>query len=410
MRSTIFLVAGLIAVSAPAVYWATTPNGAWSDDERKLILSLGLSRLPPLPPDPSNAVADNPQAAALGKAMFFDTRFSANNAVSCGTCHLPGRQFQDDLPRAKGVGETARRTMPIAGTAYSPWLFWDGRKDSQWAQALGPLESGVEHGTDRAHIAHLVATHYAGDYVALFGPLPDLGGVPDHAGPNGTGTVQDNWQALPEGRRDAVNRVFANVGKAIAAFERTITPQPSRFDAYADRLAAGGDTGGLLTPEEERGLRLFVGEGECTKCHNGPLLTDNHFHNTGVPAVPGLPEDLGRFAGAAQVRSDPFNCLGPYSDAGPEDCAELTYLAAPDHEATRAYKPPSLRGVALRPPYMHAGQIATLGEVLAHYNTAPAAPSGHSELEPLNLAPTDLAALQAFLAALDPVAPEGGQP
>lgn len=406
MRASTLLLAALIAGSATATYRAISPKTNWTDEEARLVLSLGLSKLPPLPADPSNAVADDPRAAELGKALFFDTRFSANGKVACGTCHLPDRQFQDDLARAKGVGVTARRTMPIAGTAYSPWLFWDGRKDSQWAQALGPLESAVEHGTDRAFIAHLIETHYADQYAALFGPLPSLADVPNHASPTGLGPVLDDWMALDDTRRDAVNRVFANVGKAIAAFERTITPQPSRFDAYVDALAAGKDTVGLLSLQEEEGLRIFVGKGECTKCHNGPLLTDNFFHNTGVAAVPGLPEDQGRSLGTDQVLADPFNCLGPYSDADPGDCAELKYLAKAGHEMTRAYKPPSLRGVAGRPPYMHAGQIATLGDVLVHYNTAPAAPDGHSELEPLNLTSTELASLEAFLVSLDPISTE----
>ncbi len=300
--------------------------------------------------------------------------------------------------------------MPIAGTAYSPWLFWDGRKDSQWAQALGPLESAAEHGTDRAYIAHLIETHYADQYAALFGPFPTLAGVPEHASPNGLGAVLDNWLALDDTQADAINRVFANVGKAIAAYERTITPQPSRFDAYADRLAAGEDTSGILTEQEEAGLRLFVGKGECTKCHNGPLLTDNFFHNTGIPAASDLPDDLGRSLAVDQVLADPFNCLGPYSDAGPGDCAELKYLAKADHDMIRAYKPPSLRGVASRPPYMHAGQIATLSEVLIHYNTAPTALDGHSELSPLNFSPEELAALEALLGALDPVAKDADQP
>jgi cytochrome c peroxidase len=406
MRASTLLVAALIVGSATATYWTLTRQGKWTDEEARLVLSLGLSNLPPLPADPSNAVADDPDAARLGEALFFDTRFSANGKVACGTCHLPDRQFQDDLARANGVGLTARRTMPISGTAYSPWLFWDGRKDSQWAQALGPLESGVEHGTDRAYIAHLVEAHYADAYSKLFGPLPALEQVPEHASPNGPGATLENWLLLDDGKRDAVNLIFANVGKAIAAYERTITPQPSRFDAYVERLAAGSDTAGILSEQEEDGLRIFVGKGECTKCHNGPLLTDNFFHNTGVAAVPGLPDDLGRSVGVEQVLSDPFNCLGPFSDAGPGDCAELKYLTKAGHEMIRAYKPPSLRGVAGRPPYMHAGQIATLGDVLAHYNTAPAAPDGHSELTPLNLTTTELAALEAFLGALDPIANE----
>jgi cytochrome c peroxidase len=407
MRTSTVLVSALVVGSAAAAYWTLAKPQAWTEEETRLVLSLGLASLPPLPADPSNAVADSPDAASLGKALFFDTRLSANGKVACGTCHLPERQFQDDLPRAKGVGETARRTMPVAGTAYSPWLFWDGRKDSQWAQALGPLESGVEHGTDRAFIAHLIEAHYAEQYEALFGSLPALEGVPDHAGPNGIGAVLDSWLALDATQAEAVNRVFANVGKAIAAYERTITPQPSRFDAYVDRLAAGEDTSGILSDQEEDGLRLFVGKGECTKCHNGPLLTDNFFHNTGVAPVPGLPDDLGRGPAVDQVLADPFNCLGPYSDADPRDCGELKFLAKAGHEMIRAYKPPSLRGVASRPPYMHAGQIATLGEVLIHYNTAPEASDGHSELTPLNLSTTELAALEAFLGALEPIE---GQP
>src|SRR5690606_15553813 len=107
--------------------------------------SLSIKSLPPLPPDPSNRYGDDPRAAALGHQLFFDTRLSANGKVSCATCHDPGRDFQDGLPLAVGVGTNTRRTMPIAGTAYSPWMFWDGRKDSQWSQALGPLESPVEH-------------------------------------------------------------------------------------------------------------------------------------------------------------------------------------------------------------------------------------------------------------------------
>jgi cytochrome c peroxidase len=120
-----------------------------------------------------------------------------------------------------------------------------------------------------------------------------------------------------------------------------------------------------------------------------------------VPAVPGLPEDTGRAAGARLVLADEFNCLSPYSDAAPEQCAELRFMLSEGEQLLRAFKPPSLRNVAQRPPYMHAGQFATLEETLAHYNSAPPAPAGHSELEPLNLSLTQLAQLQAFLHALN---------
>lgn len=383
------LAAGLHAASAPAV--------RWTEEERAIIRSLALDALPPLPTDPSNRVADDPRAAELGRALFFDVRLSANGQVACATCHLPERQFQDDVPLARGVGTTTRRTMPIAGMAHSPFLFWDGRADSLWSQALGPLESPVEHGGNRTQYAHVIAEHYRERYEAVFGPLPETVKFPPQAGPVADPDATRAWEAMPEADREAVNRVFANIGKAIAAFERTITPAPTRFDAYASTLGAG-----ILNEDEVAGLRLFIGKGECVNCHNGPLLTDNHFHNTGVPAASGLPKDLGRAAGAKLVREDPFNCLGPYSDAGEGDCSELRFMAADGHELLRAYKTPSLRGAAGRPPYMHAGQIPTLADVVAHYSAAPAAPAGHSELRPLNLSETERRQLIAFLATLNP--------
>jgi cytochrome c peroxidase len=114
-------------------------------------------------------VADDPRAAELGRQLFFDTRLSANGRVACATCHKPDQEFQDGTPLANGVGLTNRRTMPIAGTADSPFLFWDGRKDSQWAQALGPLESPVEHGGNRDQYAQVIAEHYRPAYEQVFG-------------------------------------------------------------------------------------------------------------------------------------------------------------------------------------------------------------------------------------------------
>jgi cytochrome c peroxidase len=155
-----------------------------------------------------------------------------------------------------------------------------------------------------------------------------------------------------------------------------------------------------LSLDEKAGLKLFIGKAGCTKCHNGPLFTNNDFHNTGVPAAAGLPEDQGRKQGAQQVRADEFNCTGPFSDAGENDCAELKFMLADGEELLRQFKPPSLRNVAERPPYMHAGQFNTLEEVLEHYNTAPPAPTGHSEMEPLKLSQEEIAQLIAFLKAL----------
>lgn len=374
---------------------------AWTAEQAARIASLSIDALPPLPADPSNRVADDPAAARLGETLFHDVGFSGNGKVACATCHVENRQFQDGTPLGHGMGTTNRRTMPIAGTAFQPFQFWDGRKDSQWSQALGPLESAVEHGTDRLAVAHRIASTYRPQYERLFGPLPDLARLPAHASPTGSTAVQQAWQQLTPDQREAVDRVFANAGKAIAAFERRIGPKPSAFDRYARALAAGRPTEGTLDPAQLRGLALFIGKGNCTNCHNGPLLSDGHFHNTGVPPAFGLPEDLGRRKGAEQVMADPFNCLGRYSDARPEDCVELNFMAKPGNDQVRAFKPPSLRDVARRPPYMHAGQFASLDAVLDHYDRAPDAPSGHSELKPLDFSRSELEDLKAFLLSLN---------
>jgi cytochrome c peroxidase len=218
--------AGALAVGLPGFV-----ASAWSEEDLALVRSLSLEALPPAPADPSNRVADDPRAAELGRTLFFDTRFSSTGDVSCATCHLPDRQFQDDRALAQGVGRTDRRTMPIAGMARSPFLFWDGRKDSLWSQALGPLESAVEHGGDRTQYAHLVAEHYAKPYQAVFGELPDVRALPAHAGPVADPEAAAAWEAMRAEEREAVNVIFANTGKAIAAFERTIEPRESRFDA-----------------------------------------------------------------------------------------------------------------------------------------------------------------------------------
>lgn len=362
-RRRLLTVVGLVLTST-FVWAAVLRNDRWSPEEIATLQTLSIRELEPLPADPTNRVADDPEAVKLGQRLFFDTRLSSNGKVSCATCHIPEREFQDGTPLATGVGTTNRRTMPIASVAHSPFLFWDGRKDSLWSQALGPLESPVEHGGTRARAAR-------------------------------------EWATLDPAKRDAVTKIFVNIGKAIAAYERRITYRSSRFDEFADAVATTGSTPkNILDADEIAGLRLFIGKANCTQCHNGPLLTNNEFHNTGVPANHALPQDRGRMTGATAVLADEFNCRSKWSDAQPEQCSELDFLVTDSHELERAYKVPSLRNVAERAPYMHAGQFATLAEVLDHYNRAPAAPAGHTELEPLGLTPRELRQLEAFLRTL----------
>ena len=388
----------------------------WSVDERAVLASLSLQRLPPVPADPSNAVERQPAAIELGWRLFNDARLSRDGAVSCASCHDPAKQFQDGLPVSRGVGTGSRRAMPIVGAGHSPWLFWDGRKDSLWSQALGPLEDAVEHGTNRTRVAHQVAADHRQDYEALFGPLPRLDGLPDDAGPQGNAAEQAAWARVDGHRRQDLSRVFANVGKSIAAYEKSLQHPPSRLDGYVDAVLRGDPAArGLLRADEVRGLRLFIGKAQCVSCHNGPLFSDQQFHNTGVPSRDGARPDRGRAAATVAVRADEFNCLGSFSDARPEQCQELRFMVTDDPALEAAFKTPGLRGVAERAPYMHAGQFATLEQVVRHYVAAPHAALGHSELThrhavaappthaeraPIELNDAEIADLVSFLGTL----------
>jgi cytochrome c peroxidase len=393
----------LVLLTATAAFGVLQSRTRWTADQRALLRSLSLANLGAVPADPSNRYADDSAAARLGHQLFFDTRLSSTGTVSCASCHLPEQEFQDGLPLAKGVGAAARRTMPVAGTAHSPWQFWDGRADSQWEQALGPLESAVEHGGDRTQYAHVIAAQYRQQYEVVFGALPRLAGLPSRAGPVSDTVRAAEWARIPAVRREEISRVYANIGKAIAAYERRIAFAPARFDRYIDAELGGRPhtSESAFTRDEEEGLRLFIGKASCINCHNGALLTDNSFHNTGVPLpAVSLPADSGRAVGVRQAIAGEFSCTSRYSDATPEDCQELRFAVTEGEALVRAYKTPSLRNVAARAPYMHAGQISTLAAVVRHYDQAPRAPFGHSELKALGLSREELRQLEAFLRTL----------
>ncbi|MBA4371912.1 MAG: cytochrome-c peroxidase [Thermodesulfovibrio sp.] len=372
----------------------------WSGEALKTLRSLSLSSLPPLPKDPSNAYQADARAIEFGKSLFFDQRLSANGKVSCATCHLPNVSFTDRLPLAKGMGTTTRRTMPLIGVAYHASFFWDGRKDSLWSQAIGPIESSVEHGATRSMCAHLITDKYRKQYEEIFGTLPKIThkSCPPQASP-GTGNPAAIrlWNAMKPGDRDAVNRIYANLGKAIAAYVSRILPQPAPFDRYVDAIVAGDPEAAaeLLAPEAIQGLRLFIGKAKCTNCHMGPLFTNSSFHNIGLAASKKKPQDRGRADGINLVLADEFNCLGSYSDAKPDECTELRFLDRNTSQYVGAFKTPTLRNVADRSPYMHAGQMKTLADVLIFYQQSRSRELGHQ-----NLTAAELLQLEAFLKTL----------
>jgi cytochrome c peroxidase len=267
------------------------------------------------------------------------------------------------------------------------------------------MESAVEHGGTRTQYAHLIDEFYRDEYESIFGPLPDFSDperFPASAGPVDNPAARAAWDGMTQADRDAVTQVYVNMGKAIAAYERLIQPAPSRFDQYVEALLNNDKQAmqAALTADEVAGLRLFIGKAQCISCHNGPLFTNNEFHNTGVPAAQGLPADNGRASGVVKVLNDEFNCLSTWSDAGEKDCAELRFVTAKGAQLEGAFKTPTLRNVAETGPYMHAGQFATLAEVIQHYRIAPRAPVGHSELKMIPLSPIEMSQLVAFLRTL----------
>ena len=403
-------VAGLAAIAVAAAWWAYGPRepADWTVADLATLDSLSLASLPPLPPDPSNAVADNEDAARFGHQLFFDTRLSANGRVSCATCHQPERRFSDGLPKGRGIGLSGRNTRSIVGTAYSPWLYWDGRRDSQWAQALSPLEDPAEHGGNRMAYVHFISSEpdYRLQYERLFGALPDFSDdrrFPADAAPVEDPVLNAAWSSMSVDDRRLVNSVFANIGKVIAAYERKIMPGPSRFDHYVDALRQGdasiAET--ALSKEEILGLQLFIDEARCTECHNGPLFTNHEFHNTGILSFAGEVPDRGRIDGVRKLLADPFNCLGDYSDDPLRNCPELTYVRQ-GIELLGATRTPSLRNLGSTAPYAHKGQQASIADVLDQYNRSPLAMIGHNEAEnPLGLSRRELRWLEAFLVSLD---------
>jgi len=384
-----FLAAALLAAAAPAqdhrhAQGPPAQGERPTFSERELQRILRLSPLPPVPPDPTNAVADDPAAAHLGQYLFFDARLSADGSVSCATCHVPGRGFTDDKPVAEALGRATRRTPSLLGVAYQRWFFWDGRADSLWSQALAPIENPVEMGSSRVRVAqHLAADpELARAYADVFGALPD---------------VDD---------REAVDRAFSNVGKAIAAYERKLVRERSPFDRFVEGLRAGNEgKKAALDFAAQRGLALFVGRGGCTLCHSGPNFSDSEFHNTAVAPREGVdPDDAGRYAGIAQLLQSPFNAAGAFSDDPDGAAARRLALLRTSSETWGEFKTPSLRNVALRAPYMHAGQLASLADVVDFYSTLEGAlQRGHHQeqiLAPLRLSPQEARDLLAFLDSL----------
>jgi cytochrome c peroxidase len=395
----------------------------FSPEEIAVIRSLGP--LPALQQDPTNSVSLTPRAAWLGQALFFEPRLSGSGKFSCASCHDPVRWFADSFPVAEAEGRGTRNTPTILNAAHNRWFGWGGRSDSLWQQALQPIEAPDEMAGNRVSVVRLIASDHMlrAAYENVFGEIPPIqtarrsafslpaAGRPNPEDPpDPQDPLHVAWMDMTEASRNTANRVYANVGKALAAYAETLTDGDAAFDRFVLGLTEDG-TASLnpLSASELRGLKLFIGSAGCIRCHSGPTFSDQEFHNIGVPPLDGgYPRDEGRFEDIKLLKADMFNASGMYSDGRESERGLITEALVDTPENWGRFKTPSLRGVARTPPYMHAGQFNTLEQVVTFYSTLEGAQLDHhaeTVLSPLDLAEEEIRDLVAFLASLHGVGP-----
>jgi cytochrome c peroxidase len=289
-----------------------------------LAIPLGLDLYMPVP-------EENPltrEKIALGRRLFHDTRLSRDGSIACASCHDRRKAFSDGRPLAIGIGgRVGQRHAPaLINRGYGRSFFWDGRAASLEVQVLHPIQDVREMDMTLREVT------------ARTGLQPQ------------------------------------EIASALASYVRSILSGDSPFDRFV-----GGDRR-ALSREQQAGLQLFRGKGNCTACHVGPTFTDESFHNTGIAwrEADGTLRDEGRFL---LTRRD--------DDRG-------------------AFKTPTLREVARSAPYMHDGSLATLEEVVEYYNRGGNRnPWLDAEVRPLRLTPAEARALVAFLRALNGRVREG---
>ena len=346
-----------------------------------------------------NTPADNPvtdAGAALGRVLFHDTRLSTNRRVSCASCHRQAHGFSD--PRRLSIGfngqSTRRHAMSLANARYYARgrFFWDERAETLEAQVLVPIEDPVEMGTSLAAVeARLVATSF---YPPLF----------------------ERAFGSPDVTRDRMARALAQFVRALvshrAPYDRARAAGPPGSPAFLDRLTPAARRGHLLFATPPGPGRRGAG---CARCHAGDAQISLAPRNIGLDELDGDVE--GSFEALHRVGGGEPGGFDPGAGDG-------------------RFKAPSLRNVAVRPPYMHDGRFETLREVIEHYD-AEVAPHPFLDMNlldrrlvvtggpvrPIRLGLTDdeIADLVAFLESLtdpafltdlrfsDPFLPTGGQ-
>jgi cytochrome c peroxidase len=313
------------------------------------------------------------EAIAFGEKLFFEPRLSGTGSVLCATCHAPFRAFQDGRARGFGLEEVDRNTQSVINARFYRWHGWDGANDSLWAQSVRPLLDSREMRASPAHVARVVRKIFAKDYAAAFG------------------------RTVPADDEE----VLIDVGKALAAFQETLVSKRTPFDEFRDNPASP-------YPEAaKRGLKIFIGKGNCATCHTGPHFTNGEFADTGVKffVAPGR-VDRGRHGGIRKVKESPYNLLGRFNDDASRRTAVGTKHVELQHRNFGEFRVPGLRNAALTAPYMHNGSLATLRDVAKHYselNEERLHADGERILKPLKLTDAEIDDLVAFLESLSPL-------
>ena len=278
---------------------------AFSADETlnlKKLRAETLELISPIPEKPPGAESDTPKQIALGEKLYFETKLSLDDSMSCNTCHLidQNRAGDDGKPVSDGVGGVlgTRNSPTVLNSGFLAVQFWDGRAPDLVEQAKGPILNPVEmRMPDEKSVEEKLARD--ADYPAEFA------------------------EAFPE---DNPSLTFHNTARAIAAFERTLNTK-DRFDDFLK-----GDDDALNTAEL-KGIYTFLAKG-CISCHNGPLLGGKGFSRIDLFKPYPNEEDLGRF------------------DATERTVDKFKFRTSP------------LRNVAITAPYFHDGQIKTLDEAV----------------------------------------------
>jgi cytochrome c peroxidase len=285
--------------------------------------------LPPLAPETSGALTT--EKVELGKKLYFERRLSADDSVSCATCHDPRHGFAEPKPVSIGVGgKKGVRNAPSAfDAAFLGTQFWDGRVPTLEEQATGPIVNPIEMAMPSSDAA-----------VAKIAALAE-------------------YKPLFEGAFGDEAVTMDRIAIAIASFERTLVD----VEAPIDRFVAGDQN--AISASARRGWDLYNGKARCNNCHgyvaSFPLMTDELFHNIGVAAKDVNFEQLARHVSA---NPDSFTDL-----AHTEGVTELgRFIVTKEYKDIGAFKTPQLRNVALTPPYMHNGSEATLEAVIDFYD------------------------------------------